>query len=389
MGNDSNIEIQIRRNICEINKKEWNSIVDKRHIQLKYDYLKIINSSLMNDFSYFYIMVYFKGKLVGSTCAIYDENFCFTDKLGGFSNRIASLFKLRFKVFQVISPITEFNLINLSNEHLAMHPQIIQLIIDSVHKLGEEYNVDIIIWRDYKNEISYLTKLEDKKYHHLYYMPGTYVNLKCDCFDKYVLFLNKKNRSNIRNKINKRDSSLKLEVVDINSMSNDDIEACYDCYINTYEKSKIKYDYLSMDYFMKCKEQDDFSCKMILARYKNEIIGMCHIITSSDIIINTRMGMNYKYVKKTNLYYHLLYKNIEYAVSNNFNILYLSQTTYRAKLEVGAKIAPLHSYLYIKNRLFSKIFRLVFKKEFSKYSELSTTDCPMDVLKKYEKDKFN
>jgi predicted N-acyltransferase len=243
--------------------------------------------------------------------------------------------------------------------------------------------VELVIIKDHIN--SYNTEYFRKKFIHLHFMPGTYIDLNCNCFDEFLMRLKKKWRANIRNRINKRKSDLKIVVINAADLTESECEICHALYFQTRGKQRLKHELLSQDYFCECGKNLGENCKMLVAKSNEKIIGFAQLLVSESDVINVRMGMDYQYNKEYNLYYHLLYENILYCFKNGKKRLYTSQTCYRPKIEAGAKLLPLHTYICFQNPVLQKIFGSIIKGQCKCYSELLESDNPAQTLAKYKK----
>ena len=81
---------------------------------------------------------------------------------------------------------------------------------------------------------------------------------------------------------------------------------------------------------------------------------------------------------------YIIYENIAYCICKKKKRLFTSQTCYGPKLEMGAKILPLHTYIHFTNPIAHKLFGRILINNLKCYSELVSTDKPSEVLAKYD-----
>jgi len=259
-------------------------------------------------------------------------------------------------------------------------------IVKTKLEFFKKEKVKLVVVKDHITQ--YPSEYLHKKFTHMHFMPGTFLDFECvqhgcTCFDDYLMSLKKKWRSNIRNKMNRRKEDLSIEIITSSQLTAEECVRCHELYFQTRGKQRLKHECLTPDYFCACGDELGDSCKMVIAKVGNTIIGFAQLLENEDDVINVRMGMDYIYNKEYNLYHHLLYENIMYCLSKKKKRLYTSQTCYRPKLEVGAKLMPLHTYIYFENPLLHKIFGKIFADSCKCYSELIETDRPSEILAKY------
>lgn len=379
-------KIIIEDDISKINRNVWNNLVDKDHLQMQYDYLDVVSGNLINQLEYYYLQVQSGEKIIAVCLMFIDYKFDFGNSLIGIYGKIREKFNITVKTLHVYNPLTEYNTFCIDEEYKSCQSEILSIVNKEVEKFAKKKKLKFILWRDYREKLE--CKRFDKKYIKFYYMPGTIMHLNCDCFDDYMHELSKKQRHNIKNKIKKRNAELDISIVDADTLTEDENKRCHELYMNTLANNNMKYEILAESYLKKCGEKLGKECKMMIARYNGQIVGFAQLLENEDVCINVRMGMDYSVSKELELYYHLLYSNINYSITNLKKHLYLSQTCYRAKLEVGVKIVPLYSYALFRNPVVHFFARKVFRKNFKKFEELSNAENPKDVLKKYEAYKF-
>ncbi|MCI8962329.1 MAG: GNAT family N-acetyltransferase [Eubacterium sp.] len=378
-------------------KLNLDSIGDN-NIQLSTQYLQILSSNLKNDFNGYYAIAIYRDEVIAWTYFFIDKKFSFQGILFGIYERLYRMFPIKLNTAFISAPIAEYNIFRVKNEYLEYEDFLVGELIEAVVGFVRQKKVSMIIVRDQIKQ--YTSKYIKNNFTHFHFMPGTIINLQCnhecdsrcnitcehgcDCFNTYLSGLKKKWRGNIRNKINRQNKDLVVEVIPASQLSEKQNERCYSLYLQTIEKQHLKHEYLSETYFSACAQNLDDRCKMLIAHINENIIGFAQLLENSDSVINVRMGMDYSCAKEFQLYYHLLYENIRYSLRKKKKYLYTSQTCYRPKLEVGAQLLPLHTYIRLCNPILNKIIGKIIIKNCSCYSELIESDNPTKVLEQYK-----
>lgn len=399
-----NLQIKILNCGENFENAGMDALLGAADVQHKTKYLQVLARNLDNDFKgYFVVAANGSGEIIAWTYIFTDSRFAFHGIFSGLAEKIYNIFPVKFNTAFISSPVAEYNMIHINGAYKNRENDVIDAMMDAVLRFLKKKGIKLVIIKDHITP--YTSERLHKKFIHVHFMPGTFIDLEgvrecehinrmrgpecricndgCSCFDDYLMGLKKKWRANIRNKMNRRKTDLTVEISEAGSLSSEQNSRCHELYCQTREKQRLKHECLSPGYFHECGKEFCGCCKMLIAKTGDTIIGFAQLLESGDDIINVRMGMDYKLNREYNLYYHLLYENIIYCVRNKKKRLYTSQTCYRPKLEAGAKLLPLHTYIYFSNPVFQKIFGRIIASSSQCYSELIAADNPGEVLSKY------
>lgn len=383
------------KKIKDIDVNEWNRLTHCNVPHMNYQYLKSIEESLFDIYEFSYLLIYKENVLVATTMIFIDENFYLDTPLLGSVKRVFSNIRrikknfLRRKALFCGCPISEFNCINLDESIVFFKDEIVQIIIDELNKIAKDEKIKIICFKDLKCKyINNYEKLISNGYTRLFSLPGTELKIEFNTFEEYLKTLKKKYRSNIKNKINKNSKHKELSVEVIEDFE-PYIPKMYEIYLNTYKKSEIKFEKLSIDFFYNIKKNIGDNVVVILCKYDGEICGSTVLVNTPTICVNLRIGLDYSKAYKYNIYFLMLYQNIQYAIDTKKERILLSQTSYRPKLELGADIVPLSAYIKFNNSITHRIYSLLLKIFFRKYEILSNHEKPLQILKEIYPNYYN
>jgi predicted N-acyltransferase len=278
------------------------------------------------------------------------------------------------------SPVSEYNVLLLNPDY--NKKEVLKLILSKFEEYAKREKVGYTAFKDYKNIDKDLFKVILKyKYNKVYSMPGTFIISNSNSFEEYLLTLKKKYRLNIKNKINKskKIENLKTELIDDYF---DIINKILPLYESTYNYATGKFEKLNKNFFYNINKYLKNNSKLIITKYKDKIIGFALLLFTKNICINMRMGLDYKYAFKFHTYFLILYKNLEFIFNNKIATLYLSQSTYRPKLEIGADIQVLDAFVKHKNLIYNVLMGVSCFLLYIKYRILSKSKEPHKTLKK-------
>src|SRR5512138_992477 len=101
---DAGIECRMHSSILEVDKNEWDSILDPDHILNSYDYQKAVELSKINNFHYHYLLFYNKGNIVAHV-SVAVTHFELDMMAGEFYKRMAASVRKIFPSFLRITMI--------------------------------------------------------------------------------------------------------------------------------------------------------------------------------------------------------------------------------------------------------------------------------------------
>jgi len=392
-----NLKIELLDCAKQPERSDLDALVSTFNVQHRTTYLRILSKHLDNKFKGYFVVATHCGEAVAWTYMFMDSRFAFNGIFHGTLGTLYKLFPVKFNTAFISSPVAEYNVIHINDKYKHQESAIIDAVLNELLKVLKKQRVSLIIMRDHI--APYSSQVLDKEFKHLHFMPGSYVDFEglhecsslckdscnngCTCFDDYLMRLKKKHRANIRNKMNRRREDLKIDIVAASSLSSAQKARCHELYVQTRDRQKLKHECLSPGYFHECASELGDCCKMMIASVNGNIIAFAQLLENEDDIVNVRMGMDYKFNKEYNLYYHLLYENIIYCLTLKKKRLYTSQTCYRPKLEVGAKLMPLHTYYRFTNSILQKSLGKIISSGCKCYSELTETDKPSEVLARH------
>ena len=393
-----NLKVELLDCTKEPERTDLDALVSTFNVQHRTTYLRILSKHLDNKFKGYFVVAAHCGEAVAWTYMFMDSRFAFHGMFDGALGKLYRIFPVRFNTAFISSPIAEYNVIHISEKYKSKEREIVDAVLVELLQILKSQRVKLIIMRDHISP--YSSQVLDNQFGHLHFMPGSYVDFEglhecsnlcekdcehgCTCFDNYLMQLKKKHRANIRNKMNHRKEDLEVDVLPASALSPEQKARCHELYIQTRDKQKLKHECLAPGYFHECANELGDCCKMLVASVNGNIIGFAQLLENEDDIINVRMGMDYKLNKEYNLYYHLLYENINYCLTLNKKRLYTSQTCYRPKLEVGAKLMPLHTYYHFTNPILQKALGKILSSACECYAELTESSHPSEVLAKYD-----
>ena len=156
-------------------------------------------------------------------------------------------------------------------------------------------------------------------------------------------------RSNYRyryNKCFKKSSALKLEYLEDNR---DFTEEMYECYLQVYNKSKIRVEKLPIEFF-----RGDYF-KIFVLRNEEKVVGFGQMLENGTELIFEFVGVDYEYNNTYDTYHRILLEIVKYGIENGFKTIDFGQTADESKLKLGSEYTMLYAYLHHSNKLINSV----------------------------------
>ena len=196
--------------------------------------------------------------------------------------------------------------------------------------------------------------------------PKCILTNRFDSFDHYMQSL----RSNYRyryNKCFKKSSALTLEYLEDNR---DFTEEMYNCYLQVYNKSRIRVEKLPIEFF-----RGDFF-KIFVLKYNQKVVGFGQMLENGSELIFEFVGVDYQYNNQFDTYHRILLEITKYGIDNGFKTIDFGQTADESKLKLGSEYTMLYAYLHHSNKLINAI-----NKKLAKYIEYKPITIDYNVFK--------
>ena len=172
-------------------------------------------------------------------------------------------------------------------------------------------------------------------------------------FDEYMSKLRSGYRRRFRQAFEKS-KDLKLEYLENNE---DFTEEMYNCYLQVYNKSRVRVEKLPIDFFR------GKYFKIFKLTYLDKVVGFCQLLPNDTELIFEFVGVDYNYNEQFDTYHRILLEIVKYGIENNFKTIDFGQTADESKLKLGSKYTMLYAYLHdtnkIKNFINKKLARFI------------------------------
>jgi hypothetical protein len=229
----------------------------------------------------------------------------------------------------------------------------------SIEIEARKFACTLIVWKDFPASFTdEMNWLADK--HGLFRLtsfPNTIVEFPTVRKEDYFASLKSSRRNKLKKKLRRSSQQIDLHFEVIQSPDDATITELYDLFMQTYTRSKTRFEKLNRRFFEIVATQPMAHFLVLREKQSREMIAFMLCFDLGERIINKFIGMNYHCPRDWFVYFRLWDAAVDWALSRGASSLQSGQTAYEAKIEIGHKLIPLTIYGKHRNRFLHAIMR--------------------------------
>jgi predicted N-acyltransferase len=219
----------------------------------------------------------------------------------------------------------------------------------------------LVVFKDFPaNYRSALGSLVSNDYARIPSMPMTRLPLTYANWDEYFHTLSKATRKDLRRKFRKTERAATIEMEVVNDVT-PFVDEIYPLYLAVHERSQLKFETLTKDYFRAVGQRMPEHARFFLWRQQGKIIAFSFCLVCGDAIYDECIGLDYSVALDLHLYFYTLRDIISWALQQGLKYYYSNPLNYEPKLHLDCELVPLDLYIMHTNRLLNPIFRRLIK----------------------------
>ena len=226
---------------------------------------------------------------------------------------------------------------------------------------AKQNKASLVVFKDFPaNYRSPLETLVCNAYARIPSMPMTRLPLPYANWDEYFATLSKATRKDLRRKFRKAEGAPKIEMEVVNDVA-PLIDEILPLYLAVHERSPLKFETLTKDYFRAVGQRMPESARFFLWRQNGKIVAFSFCLVCGDVIYDECIGLDYSVALDLHLYFYTLRDIISWALQQGLKYYYSNPLNYEPKLHLDCQLLPLDLYIMHTNSLLNPIFRKVIK----------------------------
>ena len=236
-----------------------------------------------------------------------------------------------------------------------------QALQANLRTYARQNKASLIVLKDFPaNYRSALETFPSNNYARIPSMPMTRLALHYENWDEYFRTLSKATRKDLRRKFRKAERAPKIDMEVVNDIT-PHVDEIYPLYLQVHERSSMKFEQLTKDYFCKLGQMMPERVRFFIWRQKGKAIAFSCCLIHDGKIYDECLGLDYDVALDLHLYFYTLRDVLTWAMENGLEEYCSGPLNYDPKLHLGCELMPLDLYVMHTRRIFNPIFRTALK----------------------------
>ena len=276
-------------------------------------------------------------------------------KLKGCTTKLRGLFPklMNLRLLCVGSAVTDSAQIGFNS---SLNAEIIQTLNEKLEEVARLEKASVIAFKDVKEAdlVQLKSPLQDLGFSVVDNMPVAKNSINFNSLNDYLASVSYSTRKGLRRKM-KNFSQLRIEEHDGKPPQLDEIVRLY---LNCYEKSELKFEKLTYDFFENLSVLMANNCRFVLYYFDKKLIGFNCLLHGSGVLMDKYIGLDYAKSLEVNLYSLSWLHNISMCIRDGFHTFQSGQAAYETKLSLGATLEQTYIVFKHRNRLINPLLKL-------------------------------
>jgi len=213
-------------------------------------------------------------------------------------------------------------------------------------------------------------------------MPMTRLDIShYSSFEDYLSkAIKAKRRTEFRRKFKAAEQSIRIEL-EVACNAEAAVDEIYVLYEQVFERSKLRFEKLTKDYFHQIGRRMPDKARFFLWRQNGKLIAFSLCMVQGETLYGECLGLDYTVALKLHLYFYVMRATISWAIANGFKSIVSTSLGYGPKLQMRHVLEPLDLYIRHTSPLMNAVLRRVLQlleptrndetlKKFPNYCEL-------------------
>jgi predicted N-acyltransferase len=349
---------RVTRKIEDIPQEDWAKVFPD--VLESYNFFKSLDESKLEQFSFYYIMVYDGDTAVGAVPCFsmrYSLDTSINGPLRNVLNRVKKSVPNILSVKALICgmPMGQGNLGLSGNK-----AEVFKAILRKMDEVAKSEKISILAFKDFP--VSYnpiLDLLTGEKFTKVDSLPYAEMGLDFRTFDDYLKKLSGATRYDLKRKFKKVDGAVKIEMKLADNLTDELFAEMYGLYMQIVEKHEMGFEIVPIDFFKNMAKNMPKQTKFFLWRIDGKLAAFLFALASDGVFIDYYLGLNYEFAHEYHLFFIKFRDVMKWCIENNIKKYEMGISGYEAKKRLGFDFALLHIYVKHRNRFLNPIFKIL------------------------------
>ncbi|MEP6603491.1 MAG: GNAT family N-acetyltransferase [Spartobacteria bacterium] len=236
-----------------------------------------------------------------------------------------------------------------------------EALLAALQQIARARKASLVVLKDFPSR--YRDALENfsaNGYARIPSMPLTHLALTSANFEEFLDTLGKATRKGLRRKFRKAERADKIDMEVLTDIA-PHVDEIYPLYEAVHNKSALKFETLTKDYFCSLSREMPERVRFFLWRQNGKIIAFSLVFINEDTIYDECLGMDYAVALELSLYFYTLRDVISWAIEHGLKCYCSTPLNYDPKLHLGCRLIPLDLYVRHTAPMLNPIFHRAVK----------------------------
>lgn len=352
------LKTRLAKRIEEIPPHDWNAVYPD--ILESYQFFKTIDDSRLDQFSFYYIMVYDRKIPVGAATCFF-MNYPLDTSISGPLRRISnSIKRIMPDIFSIKAVVCGMPLCPGRIGLLGDPEKVLHAIQRRVEHIAKKKRAPVVAFKDFgQSYTKYLDGLQKDGFAKFDSLPSTQMNVWFADFEEYLKTLSAANRYDLRRKFKKVDGHVRIDYEIVDALDDNTLDGVYRLYLNMLDAHDMGFEILPKGFFKQISINMPRHAKFFLWKIDGKLVAFLLCLVSKDLLIDYYVGLDYSVAHKYHLYFIKFRDVLNWCIKQKVKRYEMGITGYEPKRRLGFEFVPLYLYVKLRNRMLRPVFNLI------------------------------
>lgn len=353
------LRTKIFTDITKISPEAWNRVYP--NIPESYYFFKTLQEAGLEQFEWYYILVYGGEELVGiAPCFL--MHYPLDTTIQGPIKTLLLKIKKKFPRFMELRALVcglpmGQGRIGIAGDPLA----VLQVVRRAMESLAISKKISILAFKDFGlHECEEMDVFQGEGYYKFESMPSTEMAVPFQSFDEYVKSLNRVSRDGLKRKLKKIDRAAPLPMEIRERLSEDELSQVHALYTQTLlSHGEMSFEIMTKEFFRRISNNMPGATRFFLWRLDGRIVAFALCFVSKEKMIDYYLGLDYALAYDLHLYFTRFRDLMKWCIENKLPAYEMGSTGYEAKRRLGFGFIRLFVYAKHLNKFINPFFHLL------------------------------
>lgn len=352
------LRTRVVRKIEDIPADDWKNIFPET--LEGYDFFRTLDESGLDQFSFYYIMVYKKKKPVGAVpCFL--MNYSLDTSISGPLRRISnSIKRIMPNIFSIRTLICGIPM-GPGRIGIDGHPdKVLKAVLRRLERIARKKRAAIIAFKDFGHEYTkVLDPLQKEGFVKAESLPNTEMNVWFKDFEEYMKTLSYATRYDLKRKFKKVDGHVKIDLEIVGTPDERDLSEIYRLYLEMGIKHEMGFEILPIGFFKNIPKNMPKHTKFFLWKIDGRLAAFLFCLVSDEVLMDYYIGLDYTVAHKYHLYFIKFRDVMNWCIKHKIKRYEMGYTGYEPKKRLGFDLVPQYIYAKLRNRMLRPVLKLL------------------------------